>query len=90
MCANLDLNKIDFIEKIKSNKDDCGSSLVQISTLSFEIDILTEHLKKFKKDNHSKRGLIKKVNLRKALLKYIKNKDKQKYIYITKYLNIRK
>lgn len=90
MSADSNLNKIDLIEKIKLHKNDCGSSIVQISLLSLEIDALTNHLKKFKKDNHSKVGLIKKVNLRKNLLKYLKKKDKDQYQYITKYLNIRK
>lgn len=90
MASELDTNKNELINNLKKHAKDCGSSIVQISTLSFDIDILTNHLKKFKKDNHSKIGLIKKVNLRKSLLKYLKIKDKNKYDYITKYLNIRK
>lgn len=85
-----DLNRKELIDKLKLHDKDCGSSLIQISLLSLDIDALTNHLKKFKKDNHSKIGLIKKVNLRKTLLKYIKRKDNNKYQYITKYLNIRK
>lgn len=84
------IKKNEFIEKNKTNEKDCGSSLVQISLLSLDIENLTNHLKRFKKDNHSKTGLIKKVNLRKKLLQYLKKKDKEKYQYITKYLNIRK
>lgn len=90
MSSELNTNKKHMVENIRSHAKDCGSSIVQISSLSFDIDMLTTHLKKFKKDNHSKIGLIKKVNLRKNLLKYLKAKDKDKYDYITKYLNIRK
>ena len=90
MSSELDINKKELIENLKLHDKDCGSSIVQISTLSFDIDLLTNHLKKFRKDNHSKIGLIKKVNLRKSLLKYLKLKNKDKYDYITKYLNIRK
>ncbi|HIH2763208.1 MAG TPA: 30S ribosomal protein S15 [Candidatus Azoamicus sp.] len=58
------------------NISECGSIEFQISQLSDEIKNLTEHLKIFKKDNHSKYGLIKKVSRRKAFLKYLKNKGK--------------
>lgn len=90
MSSELNANKKDIIENLRLHNKDCGSSIIQISSLSFDIDVLTTHLKKFKKDNHSKIGLIKKVNLRKSLLKYLRSKDKDKYEYITKYLNIRK
>ncbi len=90
MTIDINLNKKELDDKIKLHKNDCGSSVMQISLLSFEIDNLTSHLKNFKKDNHSKIGLIKKVNLRKNLLKYLKKNNKEQYQYITKYLNIRK
>ncbi|HIH2763524.1 MAG TPA: 30S ribosomal protein S15 [Candidatus Azoamicus sp.] len=56
----------------------CGSIEFQVSQLSDEIKNLTEHLKTFKKDNHSKYGLIKKVSRRKAFLKYLKSKGKSR------------
>lgn len=83
-------NKSDLISQVKLHEKDSGSTCVQISSLSYDINMLTEHLKKFKKDNHSKRGLIGKVNRRKRLLKYIKKTDHEKYESIIKYLNIRK
>lgn len=58
------------------NIKECGTIEFQILQLSNEIKILTEHLKIFKKDNHSKYGLIKKVSRRKAFLKYLKSKGK--------------
>lgn len=78
------------INKIKINEKDVGSTAVQIAVLSYDISIITEHLNKFKKDLHSKIGLIKKVNQRKKLLRYLKNKDKNKYFFVIKELNIRK
>lgn len=84
------LNKKDLITETRLHTKDTGSVCVQISSLSYDINTLTEHLKKFKKDHHSKKGLIDKVNRRKRLLKYIKNTDNKKYEYIIKYLNIRK
>lgn len=61
------------------NIRECGSIEFQILQLSEEIKNLTEHLKKFRKDNHSKYGLIKKVSRRKAFLKYLKSKGKNIY-----------
>ncbi len=83
-------NKIDLINKVRLHEKDCGSTCIQISSLSYDINMLTEHLKIRKKDNHSKRGLIQKVNKRKRLLKYIKKTDNKKYEFIIKLLNIRK
>ncbi len=58
------------------NIRDCGSIEFRILQLSDEIKKITEHLKLFKKDKHSKYGLIKKVSRRKAFLKYLKTKGK--------------
>jgi small subunit ribosomal protein S15 len=82
--------KKELIDKVRLHQIDCGSSLVQIASLSFDIDNLTEHLKKFNKDIHSRRGLTRKINTRKKLLNYIKNRDDDRYQYIINLLNIRK
>lgn len=70
-----------IFKKFMVNKNidvkDCGSIEFQILQLSDEIKKLTEHLKKFKKDNHSKYGLIKKVSRRKVFLKYLGCKGKK-------------
>ena len=71
------------------NEKDTGSSEVQIAILSERINNLTEHFKEHKHDNHSKTGLIAMVNKRKKLLKYLSNKNNQKYKEILKELNIR-
>lgn len=67
-----------------------GITEFQISLLSYDITNISEHLNKFKKDLHSKIGLLKKVNKRKKLLKYLKKNNETRYINIIKKLNIRK
>ena len=81
--------KQSLISEFSINENDTGSSEVQIAILSERINNLTEHFKKHKHDNHSKNGLIAMVNLRKKLLKYLANKNNQKYQEIKKKLNIR-
>ena len=81
--------KQNLISKFAINKNDTGSAEVQIAVLSERIKNLTEHFKSHKHDNHSKNGLITMVNKRKRLLKYLANKDSEKYIKIKKELNIR-
>ena len=78
-----------LISKFAINKNDTGSSEVQIAVLSERIKNLTEHFKNHKKDNHSKRGLLAMVNKRKKLLSYLSEKDNSKYKKIIKELNIR-
>ena len=80
--------EIDDFFKISSK--DVGSSGVQISLLSKKINDLTNHFKKNKGDKHSKRGLLKAVNLRKSLLKYLKNNNPESYKNILSKLNLRK
>ena len=81
--------KQNLISKFAINKNDTGSAEVQIAVLSERIKNLTEHFKNHKHDNHSKNGLIVMVNKRKRLLKYLANKDSEKYTKIKKELNIR-
>jgi len=83
-------NKMKYINKFKLHDKDYGSISVQIINLSYEIDLLTGHLKIFKKDKHSKIGLIKKINRRKKFLKYLKKTDVKLYETIVKDLEIRK
>ena len=81
--------KQNLVSKFSINEKDTGSSEVQIAILSERINNLTEHFKEHKHDNHSKTGLIAMVNRRKKLLKYLSNKNIQKYKEILKELNIR-
>lgn len=73
---------------IKAN--DTGSPEVQIAILTERITNLTEHFKVHKKDNHSRRGLLKMVSLRRQLLDYVRKKDEQRYQDIIKKLGIRR
>ncbi|OGT06679.1 MAG: 30S ribosomal protein S15 [Gammaproteobacteria bacterium GWE2_37_16] len=61
------------------DKHDSGSVEVQVALLTADINKLTGHFKTHEKDTHSRRGLIRKVNLRRSLLKYLKSKDMQRY-----------
>lgn len=83
-------------EKAKVMKDfatkdgDTGSPEVQVAILTSRITTLTEHFKSHKKDNHSRRGLLKMVALRRKLLDYVKAKDESRYQDLIKRLGIRR
>ena len=80
----------EIIDSLKISSKDVGSSEVQIGFLSEKIDNLTEHFKKNKNDRHSTRGLLKAVNQRKRLLKYLKKNNSESYKNILTNLSIRK
>jgi small subunit ribosomal protein S15 len=82
-------SKKKIISNFAINKNDTGSSEVQIAVLSERITNLIEHFKNHKHDNHSKRGLLAMVNKRKKLLSYLLQKDETKYQEIIKKLSIR-
>ncbi|MFP4179115.1 MAG: 30S ribosomal protein S15 [Spirochaetaceae bacterium] len=82
--------KDEIVRAYGQNEKDTGSTEVQIALLTERIQELTEHLKKFKKDHSSRRGLLKLVGHRRNLLKYLKQKDLDKYREILKKLNLRK
>jgi small subunit ribosomal protein S15 len=67
------------IKKNQIHDKDTGSPEVQVAVLSLQIDELAKHLKKNKKDNHSRRGLIKMVADRRAHLKYLERKSRPRY-----------
>jgi len=79
-----------IITKHATHKGDTGSPQVQIAILTERINQLTEHLKKHKKDNHSRRGLLMMVAKRRKLLAYLKNRDEAAYQKIVKSLKLRK
>jgi small subunit ribosomal protein S15 len=76
--------KATIIKKHQKHDKDTGSSVVQIALLSEKIDELANHLKKHKKDNHSRRGLIKMVSDRRTHLKYLEKSDKKAFEKISK------
>ena len=69
---------------------DTGSSEIQIALLTEKIEILSKHIKQFKKDKHSSVGLLKAVNKRKKLLEYLKRNKKDSYKNVLSKLNLRK
>jgi len=80
--------KLKIIKKYNIHETDTGSAEVQVALLTEEIKKLLEHLKENKKDNHSRRGLLKIVSKRRKLLKYLENKDEKKYNEIVKKLGL--
>jgi small subunit ribosomal protein S15 len=82
--------KTRLIKEFATKEGDTGSSDVQIAILSSRIATLTEHFKSHKKDNHSRRGLLKMVALRRKLLDYVKKNDEPRYQSLLERLNIRR
>ena len=81
--------KASIIKEYGLEEGDTGSPEVQIALLTNDINQLTEHFKSHVKDHHSRRGLIRKVNLRRKLLDYLKNKDNERYRSVVTRLNLR-
>lgn len=79
-----------IIKKFQTHKDDTGSPEVQIAILSREIDQVSEHLKIHRKDNHSRRGLLKMVGNRRRLLRYLKSEDAKRYDKLVEKLKLKK
>ena len=82
--------KTALIEQYKLHEGDTGSPEVQIALLTKRINDLTEHLKIHKKDNHSRRGLLKMVGHRRNLLMYLQKNDIERYRAIIDQLGLRK
>lgn len=77
-----------LIKGFQIHEKDTGSPEVQVAILTKRIEELTKHLKKHKKDFHSKRGLIKMVAERKRHLKYLEKIDKKRYNALVKKLGL--
>lgn len=82
--------KAEVIKTNATKANDTGSPEVQIAILTERINHLTEHFKVHKKDNHSRRGLLKMVSQRRQLLDYVKGKDEARYQKIIEKLGIRR
>lgn len=78
------------MRKFQTHKDDTGSPEVQIAVLTKEIEQVSEHLQVHKKDNHSRRGLLKMVGNRRRLLRYLKGEDAKRYDKLTDKLKLKK
>ena len=82
--------KLQVVKEFASKAGDTGSPEVQIALLTERINGLTEHFKLHKKDNHSRRGLLKMVSLRRRLLDHVKVKDEGRYQKIIERVGIRR
>lgn len=80
--------KIKVFDKVKIHDKDTGSAEVQIALFSEEIEQLAKHLKKHKKDNSSRLGLLKMVSKRKRLLDHLKREHPKRYSTIVKKLEL--
>ena len=81
--------KEQIVTDFRSHDADTGSPQVQVALLSKRINELTEHFKTHKKDNHSRRGLLKMVSQRRSLLDYLKRKDIERYHEVVNRLGLR-
>lgn len=82
--------KTEIIEQYSVHPGDTGSPEVQIAILTTRISQLTDHLKMYRNDAHSRRGLYKLVGQRRRHLTYLKNKDAERYRQIIERLGLRK
>ena len=77
------------IAKFAIHQGDTGSTQVQVAILSEEINRLSDHLKEHKKDNSSRRGLLKKISERRKLLRYLASEDQKAYEELAKKLKLK-
>lgn len=82
--------KTNAAKDVARHDTDTGSPEVQVALLSKQIDELSTHLKKHKKDFHSRRGLLQMVADRRKHLKYLERNDKKSYASVTKKLGLKK
>lgn len=82
--------KNQIIEKYRRSENDTGSAEVQIALLTERINYLTEHLRVHRRDYHSRRGLLKMVGQRRALLNYLRDRDASSYHQMVAELGLRR
>jgi len=82
--------KTKVIKELRVHDTDTGSPEVQIGIISRRIDELASHLKKHKKDNHSRKGLLQLVADRQTHMKYLQKKDPKRYNVVVKKLELKK
>ncbi|MDZ4760380.1 MAG: 30S ribosomal protein S15 [Alphaproteobacteria bacterium] len=83
-------DKAVLIKKFARTEGDTGSPEVQVAILTHRINYLTGHFKEHKKDNHSRRGLLKMVSQRRRLLDYVKSRDDARYKALLAELGLRR
>ena len=79
-----------IMQEYATKEGDTGSPEVQIAVLTADINKLNAHFKQHPKDKHSNRGLLKKIGRRRDLLKYLRNKDIERYSALVKRLGLRR
>ncbi|WAJ29038.1 30S ribosomal protein S15 [Antarcticirhabdus aurantiaca] len=82
--------KAELLKEYATKEGDTGSPEVQVALLSERISNLTEHFKDHKKDNHSRRGLLKMVSQRRRLLDYLKSREEDRYQALIGRLGLRR
>ena len=82
--------KTEVINRFKTHAKDTGSTPVQIAVLTEQINALNVHFKTFKKDHHSRRGLLVLIGKRRRLLDYLQSTDPKKYEETINKLDLRK
>lgn len=82
--------KAEVVKKFARGGKDTGSPEVQVALLTERINALGPHFEQHKKDNHSRRGLLKMVNQRRQMLDYLKRKDEQRYAKLIAELGLRR
>jgi small subunit ribosomal protein S15 len=88
--TTLEDDKQKIIDKFGQKKGDTGSPEVQVALLSLKIDKLAEHLEINKKDNHSRRGLLKVIAKRRRILNYLEKLDEKRYKKLIKEIGLKK
>lgn len=83
-------NKQEIIELFAQKSGDTGSPEVQVALLTFKIQRLTNHLEGNKKDNHSRRGLLKVIAKRRRILNYLQKLDEARYKELIEKLGLKK
>ncbi len=83
-------SKEETIREYQTHDGDTGSPEVQVAVLTSRITHLTEHLREHKHDYHTRRGLLQMVGKRRRLLKYLQNKDVERYRSLISRLGLRR
>ena len=82
--------KEEIVKTFGANEKDTGKTEVQIALITKRVEELTEHFKRHRKDNNSRRGLLMLVGQRRRLLAYLRKRDLDKYREVIERLNLRK
>jgi small subunit ribosomal protein S15 len=88
--AQTSVRKAELVQEFGNDPKNTGSVDVQVALLTDRIKHLTDHLNTHKKDNHSRRGLLKMVGQRRSLLDYLKSRDVKRYEGLIQRLGLRR